>query len=128
MHAIEKKLRDGYAAMARGDGAALAQLLASDATWHIPGHSLLAGQYQGAEQIFRFWKKVAALSGGGMRLEVVDVLANDERGVVFVIGRARREGRELEERGLHVYRFSNGLAIEGRFYYEDQTAYDAFWS
>ena len=48
--------------------------------------------------------------------------------VISGVGRAQREGRSLEERGLHVYRFVNGLAVEGRFHYEDQQAYDAFWS
>lgn len=96
MHAMEERLRAGYAAMARGDGSALAQLLAPDAIWHIPGNNLLAGRYQGLDQIFRFWKKVAALSGGGMALEVLDVLANDERGAVFVVGRAQRNGRSMQ--------------------------------
>lgn len=128
MPSMEQRLREGYAAMARGDGAGLAKLLAPDATWHIPGKNLLAGRYQGFDQIFRFWKKVAALSGGGMRLEVLDVLANEERGVVFVVGRAQRNGQVLEEKGVHVYRFVGGLAVEGFFHYEDQDAYDAFWS
>jgi len=81
MQPNEKLLRDGYAAMARGDGKLLAEMLAPDALWTIPGHSPLAGTYIGLKQIFTFWKRVAELAPGGLRLEVQDVLANDERGV-----------------------------------------------
>lgn len=128
MHPNEKLLRDGYAAMARGDGKVLASMLAPDALWTIPGRSPLAGTYTGLTQIFSFWKKVADLAPGGLRLEVLDVLANDVRGVVFVVGRGARLGRSIEERGVHVFRFEGGHAKEARFYYEDQDAYDAFWS
>ena len=128
MHPNEKLLRDGYAAMARGDGKVLAEMLAPDALWTIPGHSPLAGTYTGLREIFSFWKRVAVLAPGGLRLEVQDVLANDERGVVFVVGRGSRLGRSIEERGVHVFRFEQGRAKEARFFYEDQSAYDAFWS
>lgn len=128
MHPNEKLLRDGYAAMARGDGKVLGAMLTPDALWMIPGRSLLAGHYTGLTQIFNFWKRVAELAPGGLRLEVQDVMANEERGVVFVVGRGSRLGRSIEERGIHVFRFEKGRAKEARFYYEDQEAYDAFWS
>lgn len=128
MHPNEKLLRDEYAAMARGDGKVLAEVLAPDALWTIPGHSPLAGTYTGLREIFSFWKRVADLAPGGLRLEVQDVLANDERGVLFVVGRGSRLGRSIEERGVHVFRFEQGRAKEARFFYEDQGAYDAFWS
>ena len=90
--------------------------------------SPLAGTYVGLKEIFSFWKRVAELAPGGLRLEVLDVLANDDRGVVFVVGRGTRLGRSIEERGVHVFHFADGLAKEARFFYEDQDAYDAFWS
>ena len=126
MDAIE--IRRGYEAMARGDGTVLAAMLSPDATWHIPGRSPLAGSHRGLGAIFAFWKKVAVLADGGMKLEVLDVLANQERAAVFVVGRSHRKGLTLEERGVHIYRFQAGKVIEGRFYYEDQDAYDEFWS
>jgi uncharacterized protein len=128
MHPNESRLRAGYAAMARGDGKALAETLDPQARWHIPGSSPLAGEYQGIGAIFDFWKKVMALSNGGIRLEVLDVLANDHHAVVFVLGRSTRKGMSLEERGVHVYELKDGKAISAHFYYEDQAAYDRFWS
>jgi uncharacterized protein len=128
MHPTESQIRAGYAAMASGDGRALAAMLDPQAQWHIPGNSPLAGTYKGLGAIFDFWKKVMQLADGGMRLEVLDVLANDERAVVFVVGRSQRKGISIEERGVHVYEIRNGKATCARFYYEDQLAYDRFWS
>jgi uncharacterized protein len=128
MHPNESRLRASYAAMAKGDGKSLAEMLDPQARWYIPGSSPLAGEYQGIGAIFDFWKKVMVLSNGGMRLEVLDVLANDHHAAVFVVGHSTRKGMSLEERGVHVYELKDGKAISGRFYYEDQAAYDRFWS
>ncbi|MEO5671672.1 MAG: nuclear transport factor 2 family protein [Ramlibacter sp.] len=128
MHPNESALRDGYAAMAKGNGKQLALLLDPEAEWHIPGKSTLAGTYKGLNDIFKFWKRVAELAPGGLQLEVIDVFANDDRGGVFVIGRGARQGLTIEERGVHVFEFEAGKATSARFLYEDQDAYDRFWS
>ncbi len=128
MHPNETALRNGYAAMAKGDGRQLAQLLDPSAEWHIPVRSPLAGMYKGLDEIFKFWKRVAELAPGGLRLEVLDVFAHDDRGVVFVVGRGARQGRSIEERGVHVFEFKAGKIKNARFFYEDQNACDRFWS
>ena len=128
MHPNEQVLRQAYAAMARGDGRQLAAFLDPSATWHIPGASPLAGTYTGLNEIFAFWKRVAELAPGGLRLEVLDVLANESRAVVFVVGRGGRKDLTIEERGVHVFELEGGRAKSARFYYEDQGAYDRFWS
>ena len=128
MHPNETALRNGYAAMAKGDGRQLAQLLGLSTEWHIPGRSPLAGTYRGPAEIFKFWKRVAELAPGGLRLEILDAFANDARGVVFVVGRGARQGLSIEERGVHVFEFDAGKVKNARFFYEDQDAYDRFWS
>ena len=127
-HPNEALLRATYDAMARGDGKGIAAAIAPDAVWHIPGSSPLAGDHAGLDALFAFWRKVAELSGGGMRLEVRDVLANDERACVWVRGTATRGGQRFEELGVHVFELREGKIAEAWFHYEDQAAYDAFWS
>lgn len=78
-HPNEGTVRDIYAAMARGDGRAIGAPIHTDAVWHIPGHSQLTGTYTGLNEVFDFWRRVAEMSDDGLRLEVLDVLANDER-------------------------------------------------
>jgi len=58
-----------------------------------------AGEYQGIGAIFDFWKRVMALSNGGMRLDVLDVLANDRETYAYInigstsdLGRWRTDG------------------------------------
>jgi ketosteroid isomerase-like protein len=128
VHPNEAVLRDAYIAMAAGDGRTLAQLLTPETVWTIRGRGKLAGSYRGPDEIFGLWKSIAAQTGGGLRLEVEDVLANDERGVVLVIARGERPGRVLEERQVAVFEFAGpGKVRSATFVYEDPDAYDAFW-
>ena len=128
MHPNEARIREGYAAESRGNGKVLAALVAPDAEWHIPGVSPISGTYRGLNEIFGFWRKVAALAPSGVNIEVLDVLANDHHAAVFVVMRCQRKGVALEQPGVHIYELRNALAVRGQFYYEDQRAYDAFWS
>jgi hypothetical protein len=80
------------------------------------------------DEILRFWKKVAAQTGGGLQLDVLDVLANDERGVVLVVARGERNRRRLEERQVAVFELHDGTISRATFIYEDPAAYDAFWA
>lgn len=82
----------------------------------------------GPDEIFGVWKKTAEQTGGGLRLELHDVLANDQRAVAIVTGRGERNGRTMEERQLVVFELSDGLITEARFVYENPSAYDEFWS
>ena len=115
--------------MAAGDGRSLARLLAAETTWVIGGRGKLAGSYQGPDQIFGLWKAIAAQTGGGLRLDVEDVLANEQRGVVLVVARGERHGRHLDERQVAVFEFSDDATVRrATFIYEDPEAYDSFWS
>lgn len=129
MHPNETLLRGAYEAMAAGDGRSLARLLSAETTWVICGEGKLAGTYQGPDEIFRLWKAIADQTSGGLQLEVEDVLANDQRGVVLVVARGERNGRELDERQVAVFEFGDhGTVRQATFIYEDPVEYDSFWS
>lgn len=61
-------------------------------------------------------------------IEVHDVLANDEHGLVIATGRATREGRTLEWRAHGLYRFRDGHIAECWVLPEDQYEFDRIWS
>ncbi|HUQ38756.1 MAG TPA: nuclear transport factor 2 family protein [Acidimicrobiales bacterium] len=128
MHENERIIRDAYAAMARGDGRGLATLLTPETRWIIAGQGPLAGTYAGPDAIFGLWKEIAAQTGGGLRLEVRDVLANDDRAVVLVHARGNRDGQALDERQVAVFELAGGKVTTATFIYEDPVAYDEFWS
>jgi ketosteroid isomerase-like protein len=115
--------------MAAGDGRTLAKLLTEDTRWVICGKGRLAGSYRGPEEIFALWKGIADQTGGGLQLEVQDVLANDARAVVLVVARGERNGRELDERQIAVFEFADDDKVgTATFIYEDPDAYDTFWA
>ncbi len=89
--------------MAAGDGASLAELLMPTTQWIVAGHGPLAGTYTGPKEIFGLWRDIAAQPGGGLRLQVEDVLANDARAVVLVVATGSRGARRLNERRVAVF-------------------------
>jgi hypothetical protein len=66
-----------YAAFDAGDKESLKKLIAEDAVWHVPGATEVSGDHRGHEAIFAYLQKLADLSGGTFRAELIDVLASD---------------------------------------------------
>src|SRR5205807_7264865 len=83
-------LRKGYAAYSTGDLNVLNELFADDIVWHVAGRSQLSGDYKGREQVFGFFGKIMELSGGTAKIELHDLLANDDHAVALVTGTATR--------------------------------------
>src|SRR4051794_19930983 len=102
-HANVELLRKGYNAYSSGDIGVLNDLFAEDILWHVAGRSQLSGDYKGRDQVFSFFGKIMELSGGTSKIEVHDVLANDEHGVALVTGTATRNGTTFT--GLDVHTF-----------------------
>jgi ketosteroid isomerase-like protein len=127
-HANEDLLRRGFDAFGRGDMAAIAELFADDIVWHSPGNSPLSGDYKGRDSVLALFGKIAELSGGTLKVEVHDILANDEHGVVLTRGTAQRGGKSLDDNGVQVFHLRDGKAVESWFHPGDQAAADRFWS
>ena len=90
-HPNEDLVRKGYAAFGRGDTDALQrQFFAEHVCHHVPGRSPLAGDYQGVAQVLEWLGRQFELSGGTIRAEVHDVVANDEHAVSLVTVRGER--------------------------------------
>ncbi|MBW3665035.1 MAG: nuclear transport factor 2 family protein [Actinobacteria bacterium] len=127
-HPNEDIIRQAYAAFSSGDMDALSGSMADDVTWHVPGDSPIAGDYEGKEAVFGFFGKLAELSGGTLNLGVHDILANDEHAVALVRTTASREGRELDQNAVHVMHVRDGQVTEFWSTQDDQAEADAFWS
>src|SRR5205823_1359716 len=77
-HPNEDLVRRGYEAFATGDMATLNELFADDVVWHAPGHNELAGTFRGKDEVFANLQKNMELTGGTFKLEIHDLLADDE--------------------------------------------------
>src|SRR5260370_57221 len=99
-HPNEDLARQANAAFARGDLAALrTQFFAENIRWHIPGRGPLAGDYEGVTQVIELFGRIFELSGGTARIELHDVLANDNHTVSLATIPAERAGKQQPSNG-----------------------------
>jgi len=121
-------LRKGYEAFAKGDMATLTDLISGDVVWHVPGTSRISGEYRGRDAAFAWFGQIAELSGGTFRIEVHDILANDEHAVALTRATASRQGRQLNALDTDVYHIRNGKVTEAWSFTDDQRRAEEFWS
>jgi len=128
-HPNETIIRSLYHAFGTGDMAAVDQLLADDVTWHAPGNAQHAGMRRGKAELYASMGRLAELTGGTLRSEVVDILANDRRAVVIQRTRAERDDRpELDDREVIVYELRDGRVTEATEHPGDLHAMDSFFA
>jgi hypothetical protein len=128
-HANETVIRDLYDAFASGEMSVVDRLLADDVTWHAPGTAQHAGVRRGKAELLASMGRLAALTGGTLRSEVLDVLANDRRAVVLQVTRAQRAGRPaLHDREVIIYELRDGRVVEVWEHPGDLHAMDAFFA
>ena len=127
MHPNEDLIRGTYAAFAAGDLQAVAKSFADDIVWHSLGHSRFSRDYTGREDVFGLFGTLFEETGGTFRIELNDVLANDERAVALTTNRGERLGRTLVYDEAAVFRLAAGKIAEAWLYVDDQEAHAAFF-
>jgi len=125
-HPNEDLVRRGFDAFSKGDVDTLRELFEQDAVWHAPGRGPLSGDHRGVDEILGFFARTVELTAGTFRVELHDVLANDEHAVALYVARGEREGRTLEDKSVLVIHVRNGRFAETWQYFEDQYAGDEF--
>ncbi len=120
--------RKGYEAFAKGDMATLRELFSEDVVWHVSGNNPLSGDYRGQDAVFAFFARIAELSGGTFRIDLHDVVANDEHAVALARSTASRQGKQLDSRETHISHVRNGKITEFWGFPEDLRVPDEFWS
>src|SRR5579859_4873125 len=101
-HVNEELLRGSYDAFVKGDMPTVLGFCSDDIEFHVPDGPLVAGRYVGKDQVVGFFVKLMDLSEGTFTVEVLDLFANEDRGVVLTLERGEREGRKLENPSVHV--------------------------
>jgi ketosteroid isomerase-like protein len=121
-------IRRAYDAFAQGDVPAVLATFAEDITWHVPGRSPLSGDYKRHDGVLEFFGKSMTLSGGTLRVEADEILADGDRVVALATVSAERDGHAWSSPEVHVWRLVEGKAVEFREFQGDQQAEDEFWS
>ncbi len=111
-HPNVARIRDGYAAFAKGDFAVLNDLFAEDLLWHEPGRNHLAGDYHGREAVYEYFGKLLQATEGSFHLDLQAVFADDEHGVALVVSTASRGGRSVKIQDAHIFHLRDGNVVE----------------
>ena len=126
-HPNEELIRAGLKAFGSGDVESMRQFFAPDVVWHVPGRSQFSGDYKGQDETLGLFARLFEFTGGTFRLDVHDVLANDEHGVVLSIATAERGGKRLSSKSVQILHIQGGKATESWLHPEDQYASDDFF-
>ena len=123
-HSNVARLRDGYAAFAKGDFAALNELFAEDVVWHVSGRNQLSRDYHGRDEVYRFFGELFTVTDGTFHVDLHTILADDEHGVALVGLTASRDGRSARTNDAHVFHLRDGKVTEFWDASTDQYGYD----
>ena len=111
-HPNVTRIRDGYAAFAKGDFTVLNDLFAEDLLWHVNGRSQFAGEYRGREAVFGFFGKLIEVTEGSLRIDLHALFADDDHSVALVVTTASRGGRSASVNVAHVFHMRDGKVVE----------------
>jgi ketosteroid isomerase-like protein len=126
-HPNEDLLRAAFDDFGRGDLDGLRAKFSEDVRWNFPGRSQMAGSENGVDGALAWLGRTFELSGGTIKTDVHDILANDTHAVALFTITAEREGRSLDDRTVGVYHVEGGRITEAWFNPGDQYATDEFW-
>ena len=120
-------MRGIFDAFARKQGFSLRDCFAEDATWHVPGESVMAGTYRGRSEIFRFLARLPKLTEGTYGSRLIDVLASDDRAAALYRAFGERDGRSLDIDQLLLFTIRDGLVTDVLALPNDPAAFEEFW-
>lgn len=120
-------MRMGYEAFSTGDVETLKRRIAADAVCHGPKFGPVAGDYEGIDAILGMFARLMQETEGTLRVEVKDILCNDDWGTVLCTETATRNGTTETIDTVHVHRLRNGQTVELWVATTDPEAELALW-
>lgn len=127
-HPNEERLGAFLRAYGDNDAGQIGEALTDDAVWHVGGTHRLSGDYRGRDAILGYFDEVGTETGRSLKLEPIEVLANDDRGAAFLRVSAERGDSHLDVTMAEAFRFdAEGRIQEFWAHATDQDAIDRFW-
>ncbi|HEY7582466.1 MAG TPA: nuclear transport factor 2 family protein [Acidimicrobiia bacterium] len=128
-HPNVERLEAFLGAYADHDAERISAALSEDAVWHVGGTHRLSGDYRGREAILEYFGRVGRETAGSLRLDPIELIANDERGAAFLRVTGDRGGNRLDVTMAEAFQFDGqGRIREFWAHATDQEAIDKFWS
>jgi ketosteroid isomerase-like protein len=113
-------------AIANADAPALRELMAEKTMWRMPGDSLVAGSYVGADAVLDFMARVGELTDD-LISDLIDIFVSDRGAVLRYVIHATRGAQRLDTEHLLAIRVVGGRITEAVFAPVDQIRYDRFF-
>jgi ketosteroid isomerase-like protein len=124
-----RRLEDWLAAYGSHDRQTMLDSLADDAVWHVGGTHPLSGDYRGRDAVLGYFDTVRERTADSMRLERLEVIADDRYGAAFLRVTATRGEKRLDTVVADAFRFDDdGQIAEFWAANANQPAIDEFWS
>lgn len=128
-HPNEQRLQAFLDAYAANDAEDIRDALAPDAVWHVGGTHGFSGDYAGQDAILDYFSRVSSETTGTLRLEPIELMANDHRGAAFLHVSADRGAQHLDVTMAEAFQFDDqGRIREFWAHATDQDAVDRFWA
>jgi ketosteroid isomerase-like protein len=108
--------------------AQLADVLAADVAWHVPGRSAIAGVYQGIDQVLAYFARRRELADQTLRIIERGVLADEQQVVHFADGEATIDGQRRRWRTVGIFTVRSGRIAECLLLPFNQYEFDEIWS
>lgn len=106
-HGNEAWLRELYAKFAAGDLAGFLDGCTDEVIFAVPGYASVSGTYSREE--FPGWiADVIGKTDGTFQEDIIDVIANDEHGVLLLVHHFYRAGEHFEYQTAHLVEFLDG--------------------
>jgi ketosteroid isomerase-like protein len=119
-------ITDYLDAAKRGDWDTAFGYFAEDIVVHIPGRSSFAGDRRGKDAAVGYIQTIRdRYRAGEIQLEVIDMLASDERVALLLRERFHGHGPAVEIRRANVYRVQGDQIVDISIFEADQYTVDA---
>jgi uncharacterized protein len=114
---------------AGGSSAALSELLHPEVAWHVPGHSPIAGDYHGVNEVLAYMARRRDLADHTFRMHARELLVGDVDRIASVTdGTATIRGEQRSWSTVGLYRLEDGHIRECLLIPFDQEAFDRVWT
>lgn len=125
---VEELHRHQAAMYGGGPVGPVAELLADDVVWHVPGTSPIAGDHRGKEAVVEYFDTRRRLAANSMRLHPGELLTGEDFVAQLVDGSAEIGGEQVSWSTVGVYRFEAGRVAEAWLVPSDLATFERVWA
>jgi len=111
-HPKEALLEELYGRFGKGDMQGVLEMCTDDIVFHVPGNTPFSGDHTKADFISGWIQKVMELSGGTFGERAVIFIANDDHGIAVLDHWLERDGKRIDYRVDHIWRFRGDKCCE----------------